>query len=127
MTLVGTVKAPASGADAVSLQTNAEVVNIDWQHTAASPNEITPKLQIGNNVYEGQTARSQGYRIFYKYRNDSNWNLVTGSITINPQRYSESLLIELRKGDSDAYNDTSLFAAKEIPFIVDPTPAVGST
>lgn len=127
VTLVGTVKAPASGADAVSLQTNAEVVNIDWQHTTASPSEITPKLQIGNNVYEGQAAQSQGYRIFYKYRNDSDWNLATGSITINPQRYSESLLIELRKGDSNTYAGTSLFAAKEIPFIVDPAPAVGPT
>lgn len=128
VTLVGTVKAPASGADAVLLQTSADIVNIDWQHTVASPSAISAKLQIGTNVYTtGSSIAAQGYRIFYKYRNDSQWTLLNGDITINPQKYAESLLIELRKGVSDEYANTQLFAAKEIPFIVDPAPAVGPT
>lgn len=128
VTLVGTVKAPASGADAVLLQTSADIVNIDWQHTVASPSAISAKLQIGTNVYTtGSSIAAQGYRIFYKYRNDSQWTLLNGDITINPQKYAESLLIELRKGNSDEYANTQLFAAKEIPFIVDPAPAVGPT
>lgn len=129
--LTGMAKAPVSGADAISLWTSVEIVHLSYDRSAISVNEISVGMLRGNSRMSNSETQTAGYSIWYKFSEQQTYTLLSSSlssksISTNEELTSSSVTFVLCHGTDAIFSNNSAVITKQIPFVVDPAPAIGT-
>ena len=127
--LTGMTKAPVSGADAISLWTSVEIVHLSYDRSAISVNEISVGMLRGNSRMSNSETQTAGYSIWYKFSEQQTYTLLPSSlssksISTNEELTSSSVTFVLCYGTDTTFLNPVI--TKQIPFVVDPAPAIGT-